>query len=73
MKNERTKRMCRSFIKYMQETMFNKIAAIVLIGVALLFDIATGWITDGASTLMALLFGLPIFFAKKDVLGLEFR
>lgn len=73
MKNERAKRMCRSFIKYMQETMFNKIAALILIGIALVFDISTGWITDGASTIMAIVFGVPIFFAKRDVLGFEFR
>ena len=70
---KRTKRMCRRFVKYIRRTMMNKIAALILIGVALLFDIATGWLTDGAATMMALLFGLPIFFAKKDVLGFEFR
>lgn len=73
MKNKRAKRMYRRFMRYMQETMFNKIAALVLIGIALVFDISTGWITDGATVMMAIVFGLPIFFAKKDVLGFEFR
>ena len=67
------KRQLRRFIIYMYETRYNKIVALLLIGLGLIAELATGWLTEGVCLIICLLFGLAIFFSKEDVVKIGFR
>lgn len=55
----------RRFIKHMRKTYRNKIFSVGMI----LFGILAVWVTDGDGNALvwALLFGVPMFFAKEDI------
>lgn len=52
----------KRFVRYLYRTRYNKILALVMIGCGLL----TGKFGDGTGMLFALIFGVPLFFAKEN-------
>lgn len=52
----------KRFVKYLYRTRYNKIMALVVI----CFGLLTGKFGDGTGMLFALMFGVPLFFAKEN-------